>query len=146
MGSDIPRTIILRHLTLIGLVCLAAADMSRGEIHVGGNASGVVTVDLESFSGLAGRPGTAHALLRNAELGVSFGEKLVGQVEMPVGNFDDIGGTPSVPLAIDSSVVPEFGVNVLTVSGSTITLTRPLGSPALSSRRIMPFSAVPLPM
>ncbi len=110
----------LRHLTLIGLMCLAAAEMSRGEIHVGGDASGVVTVDLESFSGLAGRPGTVHSVLRNAEMGVTFGEKLVGQVKTPVGDFDDISGGPSVPLAIDASVEPEFGVNVLTVSNSTI--------------------------
>lgn len=120
MGRDMPRAMTLRHLTLIGLACLAGAQMSRGEINVGGDASGVVTVDLESFFGLAGRPGTAHTVLRNAEMGITFGEKLVGQVKTPVGNFDDIGGSPSVPLAIDTSVDPELGVNVLTVSSSTI--------------------------
>jgi len=120
MRTYTPRALPLRHLAVIGLVCLAPAQTSPGEIHMGGEASGVITLDLENFVDLAGRPGTAHSVLRDEELGVTFGERLVGQVETPVGNFDDISGAPSVPLAMDTSVEPAFGVNLLTVAGSTI--------------------------
>ena len=51
-------------------------------------------------------------------MGISFGEKLLGQAISTVpgagvtGDSDEITGTPTVPLALDTSIPGEFGVVV----------------------------------
>lgn len=91
------------------LVSAGTASHSYGTILVGGDPTGLL---VEGFSGVAN--GSYSTLAR--PFGITFGEKLVGQVQTavdlggPSGPFDEITGVPSLPLMIDSSVAADVGV------------------------------------
>ena len=113
-------------------VCLVAASPASGEseISYGGDAHGLFNFDFEAYAEYAGLSGTAFATLEDVDLGVIMGEKLVGQVNTTVGTFDVVSGTPSVPLALDTSIDPNVGVNLFTFFGTTIvTGVGPVGFP-----------------
>ncbi len=106
---------------LVGSCAIAwPAPAARGEIVRGGTAAALFTYDFEEWAAFAGPSGTAFVTLGNDDLGILFGEKLVGQSVTMSGESDVISGTPAVPLAMDTSISAAFGVNVLTFFSSTV--------------------------
>jgi hypothetical protein len=101
-----------------GLVLTAFAERCYADIHAGGDTAGLVMYDLQDLASLVNLPQNAFVTLSNADLGITFGEKLVGQTVSSLGVFDVISGTPSVPLAIDTSIDPIHGVNVIGIGSS----------------------------
>ncbi len=102
------------------LPVLFGVESANAEVRFGGDATGHLIYDLEEYADLATRPGTALAVLDDWDWGITFGEKLVGQVTTFDGDFDVISGAPWVPLAIDSEVDAEDAFLILSVSSSTV--------------------------
>lgn len=96
------------------------ASAARGEIVRGGTAAALYTYDFEEWAAFAGPIGSAFVTLGNEDLGILFGEKLFGQTVAMNGESDVISGTPTTPLAMDTSISAAFGVNVLTFFSSTV--------------------------
>jgi hypothetical protein len=86
----------------------------------GGDAPALRIYDLEEFVEYAGPYGSAFTSLRNDELGITFGEMLVGQMVSYEDGYDVVSGTPTVPLAVDTTVEAAFGVNILWIFSSTV--------------------------
>lgn len=106
---------------LVGVCAIVwPVPAARGEIIRGGTAAALFTYDFEEWSAYAGPSGTAFISLGNEDLGILFGEKLVGQTVTMNGESDVISGTPAVPLVVDTSISAAFGVNVLTFFSSTV--------------------------
>jgi len=101
-----------------GLVLLTGTGQSRADIDVGGDATGLFVYDLEEFKDLARLPDNAFVTLSSAELGIIFGEKLVGQVVTSVDNFDVVTGTPTVPLMMDASIDAGVGISPMSMFAS----------------------------
>lgn len=110
LGSVLSATMVLMFPTI----------RSNAEIGLGGGSARLATYDLEEFAEFGARPGTAFVTLRNEEFGITFGEKLVGQTNNSDGHFDVVGGTPSVPLTMDTSIDAVFGVNIISMFSSTV--------------------------
>ena len=79
------------------LVLVGIANGSPG-ISVGGDTSGLYVEGVEWVSG------NPFVTIANPSLGVTFGEKLLGQSNSPSGDFDVISGTPNTPLTMDTSI------------------------------------------
>lgn len=78
-------------------------------------------MDFEEFADLAVPPGAAVSVLRSDLMGITFGERLAGQVNTPVDGFDRISGMPAFPLTMEvDDVTPETGVNVVAFRGTAI--------------------------
>lgn len=120
-------------ITMLGTICgsllQVAPQSARADVNIGGDTEALLLYDLEEFAEFAGPSGSAFVLLTNEELGISFGERLVGQVNMPVSDFDFVTGTPTAPLAIDVSGDASVGVNVLTFYSTIIDGIGRLGFP-----------------
>lgn len=99
---------------------IVSASSTRAAILSGGDASDLHAFDFEEFADLAGLSGTAFNVLASQEYGVTFGEKLLGQINAPAGGYDVISGSPALPLAVDGAMVPELGVNVMSIFGTTV--------------------------
>jgi len=94
-------------ITICAIVTLVSVGNSYGLITVGGDTSGLAVEDFEWVSG------NPFVTLSNATLGITFGEKLIGQTNSPSGGFDIISGTPSTPLTMDTFVAANYGVSIL---------------------------------
>lgn len=68
---------------------------------------------------MAAARGNAHVALQSGASGISFGEKLAGQVLGSDGFFDVVSGAPSSPLTMDTTIDGDTGVNVILIFGST---------------------------
>lgn len=113
---------IVKKLTKFCAVAAAALLMTTAAtagITQTGTTAGLFIYDVEDLAGSAGGTGTAFSTI-TGPLGISFGEKFLGQINTPSGDFDIISGTPSASLALDGTVAAIFGVNVVSSSGSTV--------------------------
>ncbi len=107
-------------LTVGGLVGCFGSSPVRAQVQPGGDASGLIVFDFGSFSGLIHRGITTYVAIEDPDLGVAIGEKLVGQVLSIMDGFDVVSGTPTAPLALDTSVPASSSVNVLNYRGSPV--------------------------
>lgn len=114
---------------VFGSVLLVWVHPTAAGIVVGGDVSWLAVCDLEEFAASAVGIGGAFVTLGNESLGIFFGEKLVGQVNTPVGRNDVITGTPTTPLTMDTSIEANVGVNVLTFGTTVIDGLGPLAFP-----------------
>ncbi|MFQ5496108.1 MAG: hypothetical protein ACE5EX_12090, partial [Phycisphaerae bacterium] len=114
-GSVTPGFLSIPALAGIALT----TSLCHAQVTLISNPPELFQYDLEEFSAVAARPGTAFAAIEDATLGIGFGEKLVGQINTPVGSFDVVNGTPAVPLTMDASVGTNFGVHLVRVFAST---------------------------
>ena len=101
------------------VICGFGAAPSVADVRFGGSAGSLSNFDLEEFAGMAASLGSAHVTLESAMPGLSFGEKLLGQVLDADGFFDVVTGTPTVPLTLDTTIDGDTGVNVILIFGST---------------------------
>ncbi len=108
-----------KRLAVAVAICWIGAAPSVAGIRFGGSGGSVQTLDFEEFASMAVSLGSAHVTLESASTGMSFGEKLVGQVLSADGLFDVVTGTPTFPLALDTTIDGNAGVNVIHIFGST---------------------------
>lgn len=117
-------------VALSAIAWLAVPAPCLGQVQFGGNVAGLYVYDLEVFAYLAGQPGSALPELRDDTLGLTIGQMLVGQTNVPVDWFDFVSGTPAMPLRIDDTTPPEYGLNISTVYSRTVMAgLGPLGFP-----------------
>lgn len=115
---------------ICGMAILTFPQTIQAQVQFGGDATGLITYDFEDLAMYSASLGTAFSTIRNDELGITFGEKLVGQAVQADGVFDVITGTPQTPLRMDTSVEPKWGVNIINIFSSTmIDGIGPLGFP-----------------
>jgi hypothetical protein len=102
----------MKKFAVVGaVVILVGTGQAYAVITTGGDTSGLAVEDFEWASA-----GPTNEL-RNSALGITFGEKLVGQtrstVEPDSGTyFDQISGTPVTPLSMDATVGADYAVGV----------------------------------
>ncbi|MFQ5415321.1 MAG: hypothetical protein ACE5E6_12765, partial [Phycisphaerae bacterium] len=89
-------------------------------VTLGGDAASLPYYNVEDLALLASSPGTSFVTIARPDLGITFGEKLIGQVNTPDGGFDLITGTPTLPLTMDTSVDAAVGVDVLGLFRTTL--------------------------
>jgi hypothetical protein len=119
-----------RLITICAIVAVFGISNSYAVITVGGDTTGLAVEDFEWVSG------NPFATLSNPTLGITFGEKLIGQTNSPVDDFDIITGTPSTPLTMDGSVAADYGVCILYSywsGGNAIAGLGPIGYPNLDA-------------
>ncbi len=107
-------------LWMVAALLVTAGTPTHADIYIGGDTADLLRYDLTEFSEFPGNRGDAFATVRNSTIGITFGEKLIGQVNDPYGNFDVISGIPAVPLTMDTSVDPIVGINLLFFNQATV--------------------------
>ncbi len=105
---------------MVAALLITAVTPTHADVDIGGDTTDLLRYDLGEFSEFPGNRGDALATVRNSTVGITFGEKLLGQVNDPYGDFDVISGVPAVPLTMDTSVDPIVGVNLLFFNQATV--------------------------
>ena len=107
-------------VTSIVLAASSLLGVAHAGIDVGGDAAGLFTYDIEDYSEYAGVKGTPFSTIGHPSLGITMGERFVGQETSESGGFDVVEGRPSVPLTIDDSIEAEYGINLLWIYATTV--------------------------
>ncbi len=116
-------------VALCTFLFFATSPQAAAQVQFGGQAPGLVIYDFEDYAQYSSGQGTAFVTIRDDVHGVTFGERLVGQIASSIDTFDVISGLPVSPLTMDESIDASFGVNILKFRDTIIDGLGPVGFP-----------------
>ena len=119
MTTQGSRSIVALVASVVLAMCMNTGD-AKAAIRVGGDAAGLFTYDIEDYRQYAGVKGTPFSTIGHPSLGITMGERFVGQQTSSAGGFDVVEGRPSMPLTIDDSIEAKYGINLLWIYSTTV--------------------------